>query len=74
MLRFLLLDHDSFGELVIDIVSAILDGHGAAALEMAYHSDRLAAVASKGKQKAVQLFIISFDPLNDVFFSVLCVQ
>ena len=68
------LNDNGLRQLVVDVVSAVLDGNGAAASAAGDHRDRLAAVAAQGKQKSVQLFIVGFDPLNDVFFSDLCGQ
>ena len=60
-----------FGQLFVDIVSAILDGNRAATPAAGYHRDGLAAVAAKGKQKGIQLFVIGVDAADDIFLSFL---
>jgi hypothetical protein len=71
-LPFITLDDDRLSQLIVNVVSAILDGNGAATLATGDHSDWFATVAAKRQQKRLERFIISFDPLNDVllaFFS-----
>lgn len=67
-------DHDRLSQLIIDVVPAVLDRHRAAALSAGNYRDRFTAVAAQREQKRVQLFIICFDPLNDVFFAFLCTR
>ena len=66
-----ILNDDGFRQLIVDVVSAILDGHGTTATPPGYHSNRLAAVAAKGKQECVQFLIVGLDGANDVFNSLL---
>ena len=58
---------------MVDVVSAVLDGYDAAVLQVGNHGDGFAAVTAKGKQEGIQLLVIGFDLLNDIFRSLLCV-
>ena len=44
----------------------------AAAFPAGNHSNRFAAVAAQGEQKRIEIFIISFNPLNDKLLAFLC--
>ena len=71
-LPFITLDDDRFSQLIVNVVSAILDGNGAATSSAGNHRYGFTCIAAKGKQKRIEFFVISFDPLNDVllaFFS-----
>ena len=67
-------DDDRPCKLCVDVVSAVLDGDGAAAAPPRNDGDLLAAVAAKREQKRVKLRIVRFDPLDDVFLTLLCFQ
>ena len=60
---------DRFSQLIVDIVSAVLDGNRAAALPAGDHGHRLAGIAAQGKQKCIEFFVISVDPLNDILLA-----
>ena len=62
---------DRSRQLIVDVVSGILDGNGAAAPAAGDHRDGLACIAAQGKQKAIEFFIVRFDPLNDVLLAFL---
>ena len=61
---------DRFGQLIVNVISAVLDGDSAAALSAGDDRDRLAAVAAQGEQKCIELLIIRFDPLNGILSAV----
>ena len=65
-------DDDGLRQLRVDVITGVLDGNDAAAFQMGDDSDGLTAVTAKRKQKRVQLFVIGFDPLNDVLLANLC--
>ena len=67
-------DQDGFSQLAVDVVSAVLDGNHTAVSLMGDHGDRFTGVTAQRKQEGVQLFVVGFDPLNDVRFSFLCVS
>ena len=63
---------NGIGKIVVDGVSTVLDGNDAAALLVRNDGDRLAGVAAQREQKRIQLLVVGFDTLNDVFDSFLC--
>ena len=62
-------NEDRFGQLVVDVVPSVLDGHGAAALAPGYHGDGFTAVAAKGEEEGVQLLVVGFDTPDQIFFT-----
>ena len=60
---------NGLSQLIVDIVSAVLDGHGAVVLPAGHHGDGFAAVAAKGEQERIKFFIIGFDALDDVLLT-----
>ena len=54
------------------MVSSVLDGTDATALQMANDRDPFAAVTAEGKEKSVQFLVLGLDLADHVFFSVLC--
>ena len=68
----MLSDADGIGQLAVDVVAAILNGHDATAPTAGYHRDGLAAVAAQREQEGIQFLVIGLDPLNDVLSSLLC--
>ena len=68
------LDLDGRGQLVVDIVAAILDGNHAAALEVGYHGHRLSHIATQRKKESIQLLIVRIDLLDDIFLPVQSIQ
>ena len=65
-------DTDRFCQLIIDIVSAILDGDSAAASPAGNHCNRLTAVTAQREQERIEVFIIGIDPQNDILLTFLC--
>ena len=65
---------DGRGQLVVDIVAAILDGNHAAALEVGYHGHRLSHIATQRKKESIQLLIVRIDLLDDIFLPVQSIQ
>ena len=57
--------------MIVDAISAILDGNNATTFATGNHRNGLATVAPQGKQKRIQFIIICFDPLNDIFITYL---
>ena len=47
--------------------------YDAAASAVGNHRNRFAAVATQGKEKCIQFFIIGIDVLNDILFAFLCI-
>ena len=64
-------NYNCLSQLIVNIVSSILNGHYTASPSAGNHCDRLAAVTAQREQKAIHILIISFDLLNDVFFTFL---
>ena len=62
-------DADGRRQLVVDAVSSVLDRNGAAATPARNHRDGFAAVTPQGKQKGIQLRVLSFNPRNGVLLS-----
>lgn len=65
-------DDYRFCQLIIDVISAVLDGDHTAAFQMGDDCYRLAAVAAEGKKEGLQLLVISFYPLNYIFLAYYC--
>ena len=65
-------DQNGLSQLLVDVVSAILDGDDTTTPLVGDYSDGLAAVAAQGKKKAVQILVIGVDALDDVFLAFLC--
>ena len=55
--------------MLVDAVSAVLDGHSAAAFSVGDYGDGFAGITAKGEQKSIELFVLGFDLPDDVFFS-----
>ena len=55
--------------MLVDAVSAVLDGHGAAAFSVGDYGDGFAGITANGEQKSIELFVLGFDLADDVFFS-----
>ena len=66
------LNNNGCRQLFIDAVAAILDGEHTAAPTPGNNRHRLAAVTAKGKEKGIQVFVIGFDALDDVFPAFRC--
>ena len=64
-------DDDRCGQLVINVVSAVLDGNGKAASAAGDHGNGLTGIAAQREQECIQFFILSGDPADDVFGSYL---
>jgi len=60
---------DRFRQLIVNIVTAILDRYRTAAFPMCDYCDRFTAVAAQREKEGIQFFIIGFDFLDNVFFS-----
>ena len=60
-------NNDGLGQLGVDIVAPVLDGHGAAASAAGNYGDGFAAVATQGKQESIQFLVVSFNALDDIF-------
>ena len=56
-------------QLIVYVVSAVLNGNRAATSAAGNHGHGLAAIAAQGEQKAIEFFVIRFDPLDDIFFA-----
>ena len=63
------LDNDGFRQLIVDIVTTVLDGNRAAVTATGHHGDRLTGVATQGEEERIELIVIGFDGLDDVFLS-----
>ena len=63
----ILSDKNRFRKLIVDTVSAVLDGYDTAASAARDYRDRFPAVTAEREQKGIQFFIIGFDPPNDIF-------
>jgi hypothetical protein len=61
---------DGGSQLVVDIVSAVFDGYGAAAFSAGNHGNGLAAVAAQGEEEGIQFLIVGIDPPDNIFFSL----
>ena len=73
ILPFLFGDDDGLRQLLVDVVSAVLNGNGQIPPAPGDHGDGLTAVAAQGEQKAVEFLVVCFDPLNDIFLTLLCI-
>ena len=62
-------DQDRVCEILVDVVSSVLDGYDAAASEMGDDRDRLVAEATQREEERIKLFIIGFNTADDIFFS-----
>jgi hypothetical protein len=58
-------------QLLVDAVSAILDGHHTSASAAGDHGNGFAAVATQRKQERIQFLIVGFNAPDDVFLSQL---
>jgi hypothetical protein len=65
-------DNDRLCQLIINIVSSVLDGYSAISSAAGYHRNGFTTVAAKGKQEAIELLVIGLDALDDVFLTFLC--
>ena len=64
-------DQYCLSELMVDIVSAVLDGDYAAFLQMRNDGYRLTLVASEREQEGVELLVVGLDALDNVFLAFL---
>ena len=65
---------DCLSQLAVNVISAVLDRNSTAVLTVRHYGDRFAAVAAQRKQKCVQILVICFDSLYNIFFSFNCVS
>ena len=65
-------DDYRFGEGIVDAVSGVFDGDGAACFLVGDNGDRLTAVAAESEKKSVQLAVIGVDPVNEILFAKFC--
>ena len=63
------LNENGLCQLIVNVVPAVLDRNGAAALAAGHHGDGLSAVTAKREQKCIQFLIIGINALNDVFLT-----
>ena len=61
-------------KIVVDVISAVLDSHDAAAFATLNYGNGAAAEATESEEKGVKLLVVRFDGLYYVFFSFLCVK
>ena len=59
-------------QLIVDAVSAILNGNHAGASAPGDHGDRLTAVAAQRKQKCIQFFVFCCNISNSILSAKLC--
>ena len=67
------LNQDSFCQLIVDVISSVLDGDGTTASSAGDDRDRFAAVAAEREEEGVELFVIRIDLFDDIFLSFDCV-
>lgn len=68
--RFLkILDYNSFCELVVDVISSVLDRNDTSAFEVGDNGDGFAAVASEREQECIKLFVVGVDLNDDIFLA-----
>ena len=63
------LNANGFCQLAVDIIPAVFDGDYAVSPLPGNHGDGFTGVATKGKQKRIELFVIRFDPLYQTLFA-----
>ena len=66
-------DQNGLSQLLVDVISSVLDGDGATASSACDDRDRLAAVAAEREEEGVELFVIRIDLFDDIFLSFDCV-
>ena len=64
---------DSIGEGRIYVISAVLDGHDAAATPAGDDGDRLTAIASKREKEGLEFLVAGVNALYGINFSFLCI-
>jgi hypothetical protein len=62
-------DNDRCRQLIVNIVSAVFNRHGAAASAAGNNGDGFAAVAAQREQKAIEFLVFRLNPLDQIFFS-----
>ena len=63
------LNQNSFCQLIVYIVSSVLDRDGAAALSVSNYGDRFAAVATESEEESIQLLIVGLDLFYNIFLA-----
>ena len=74
VMKELLSNDNCLSQLIIDVISAILDGYSTAVPAAGHYGDRLTTVAAQREQESVELFVIGFDGADDVFLSFFRLQ
>ena len=64
-------NRDRFRQLIIHVISAVLDGNSTAAPSAGNDRNRFSAVAAQGKEKGVEGFVAGTDPVDQIFFAQL---
>ena len=64
-------DQDRVCQVVVNAVSAVLDGNDTSAATVGNDGDLLPRVTTEGKEERVQLLVIRFDSLDDIFLAFL---
>ena len=62
-------DHNCFCQFVINAVSAVFDRNGTALAPFFDYRNSLAAVATEGEEKSVELIVLCFDFFDYIFFA-----
>jgi hypothetical protein len=63
------LNHNRPGKGVINVVSAVLNGHSAVISLAGYHCNGFSTITSQRKQKRFQSRIAGVNPGDDIFFT-----
>ena len=58
---------DGFCQLIINMISSVLDGYGASASAPGHHGNGFTRVAAKREEKGFQTGILGVNTLNQVF-------
>ena len=67
------LNNDGLGQLIVDVVAPVLDGHGQISALTGDHGDGFTGVATQRKEKGVEFLVVSLDGLNDVLLPHFCI-
>ena len=55
------LNNDCLSQLVVDIVSAVLNGNGTTSASAGNNCNGFAAVAAQGEQERIEIFVVGLD-------------
>ena len=63
------LDQNCFCQMIVNTVSAVLDGNGAGLFSLSDNGDRFTAVTAEREEECIELLVVGIDLFNYIFLA-----